>query len=203
MFPVLHDQRPKRPTQGCLCDLCQLYLCICISNISDFGPPVSALGSRSSPDRGLLQQFKTPLHNSSSLLLGAFFSYSFCCFFVFYELIIFIKVMRDLLPVILYGFLCYHFFFGNLLHTPSLCDTLQFFNGYESHFGGPWPAPVRPTSHCIYLYLHLCLSLFLAVPLHSRFRFRPHFISLANRSKLVCKVRCLSQLLGLIRSRLV
>lgn len=44
----------KRPTQGCLCDLCQIYLCICISNISDFGPPVSPLGSRSSPDRGLL-----------------------------------------------------------------------------------------------------------------------------------------------------
>lgn len=51
-FTTIRDQ--KRPTQGCLCDLCQIYLCICISNISDFGPPVSPLGSTSSPDRGLL-----------------------------------------------------------------------------------------------------------------------------------------------------
>lgn len=202
MFPLLHDQRPKRPTQGCLCDLCQLYLCICISNISDFRPPVSALGSRSSPDRALLQQFKTPLHNSSSLLLGAFFSYSFCCFFVFYELIIFIKVMRDLLPVILYGFLCYHFFSGTC-YTLRVCVTLyNFLMGMRATLvvlGQLQFLQLLTVSASIFI----SVSLSLAVPLHSRFRFRPHSISLANRSKLVCKVRCLSQLLGLIRSRLV
>lgn len=50
-------------------------------------------------------------------------------------------------------------FFGNLLHAPSLCDTIQFFNGYESHYGGPWPAPVAPLPAQRYLSLSLSVSL--------------------------------------------